>query len=44
MADCEPRTLAERLDAAPTCHDFGRVLLGLFTDLERRMDDEDDDA
>ena len=42
MADHEPRTFAERLDAAPTGHDFGRVLLGLFVDLERRMDDDDE--
>jgi hypothetical protein len=43
VADHEPRTFAERLDAAPTGHDFGRVLLGLFVDLERRMDDGDDE-
>jgi hypothetical protein len=42
VADHEPRTFAERLDAAPTGHDFGRVLLGLFVDLERRMDDDDE--
>jgi hypothetical protein len=38
----EPKTIAERLDAAPTGHDFGQVLLGLFIDLERRMDDDDE--
>ena len=38
----EPKTIAERLDAAPTGYDFGQVLLGLFIDLERRMDDDDE--
>jgi hypothetical protein len=41
MADGEPRTFAEHLDAAADGDEFGRVLLGLFVDLERRMDDED---
>lgn len=42
VADSEPKTIAERLDAAPTGYDFGQVLLGLFVDLERRMDDDDE--
>jgi len=40
VSDSEPKTIAERLDAAPTGYDFGQVLLSLFVDLERRMDDD----
>jgi hypothetical protein len=41
MAD-EPRTLAEHLDAAADGDEFGRVVMELFSTLERRMDDDDE--
>lgn len=35
-----PRTLAENLDAARTGEEFSAVVMGLFSALEGRMDDE----
>lgn len=39
----EKRTVAEALDAARSPEEFGAVLGGLFTALERAMDAEKDD-
>jgi hypothetical protein len=36
----DPKTLAEALDATQTGEEFGQVILGLFTTLERLADDE----
>ena len=38
----EPKTVAERLDAAESGEQFGRVLQGLFASLEQAIDDEAD--
>ena len=36
----EPMTLAEQLDAAETGEEFGQVLMGLFSFLEKARDEE----
>ena len=36
----EPKTVAEQLDAAQTGEEFGAVVMGLFTALEKAMEDE----
>jgi hypothetical protein len=35
----EPKTVPEMLDAAQTGEQFGQVILGIFTTLERLKDD-----
>lgn len=40
MSDQEPKTVAEKLDAARTGEEFGQVIMGLFSSLEKAMDDE----
>ena len=37
-----PRTLPEMLDAAPTGVEFGNVLMGLFSALEKLRDEEEE--
>jgi hypothetical protein len=37
----EPKTLAERLDAATTGQEFGQVIVGLFDTLEQKMDNDE---
>lgn len=37
----EPKTIAEQLDAAQTGEEFGQVLDGFFSLLERARDEED---
>jgi hypothetical protein len=39
----EPKTVAERLDAADDGQQFAGVLHSLFASLEQAIDDEDDD-
>ena len=36
----EPKTVPEMLDAAQTGEEFGQVIFGIFTTLERLTDDE----
>lgn len=38
-----PRTLPEMLDAAPTGVEFGNVLMGMFSALEKLRDEEEDE-
>lgn len=42
MSDQQPKTVAEQLDAARTGEEFGQVVMGLFSTLEKAMDDERD--
>jgi len=36
----DPRTLAEHLDAARTGEEFGAVVMGLFSALEGKIDED----
>jgi hypothetical protein len=38
----EPKTLAERLDAAETGKEFGQVIEGLFSFIEKARDEEEE--
>lgn len=40
MSDQQPMTVAEQLDAARTGEEFGQVIMGLFSTLEKAMDEE----
>lgn len=40
----EPKTVAERLDAAGDGQQFGQILQSLFASLEQAIDDKDDDS
>ena len=41
MADDQPKTIVEQLDAAQTGEEFGQALGGLFASLEKLRDKEE---
>lgn len=43
QASLKPKTIAEKLDAAQTGQEFGAVLSGLFSALERARDNEEEE-